>query len=532
MATSDPKATDTIVIGELLERNAKEAPDESFIKFDEGVSWTRQEGLVAAKSAAQAFHECGVGPGDRVAVLLPNGPGFLAAWWGASFLGAVATPINTAFRGSMLERAVAQADGAVLVVDDELGEVLSAVNASAPRILKPSDLEGKDFGSLQFPKVNYWDDMMMIMSSGTTGPSKFSRLSYLFPYVGWADQLTGEKCTNKDVLQVDLPLFHAAAACMTYGALVVRARMRLRRRPVFKSYWQSVKEDGVTGGFVLGTISALLEAADPSPADRDHSMRFMIGTPVPPRPKAFKERFGISRIYAGYGATESGSVTWDVVPDVMEPGFCGRVRKHFEILLVDDNYQEVPVGTVGHALVRSKRPCMMFSGYFRNLEASERAWRHGWYNTGDLMRVNKDGTFFFVDRAGDALRRRGENISALEVEFEVATHPAIAEASCVAVPADSGVEDEVKVWLVLKPGAKLDFEELLTYCAERLPHFMVPRYFEITDEFEKTPSVKVKKYLLRDRGNSEATWDAAKHGLVVTRRGLERVQPQRDQNEK
>ena len=156
-----------------------------------------------------------------------------------------------------------------------------------------------------------------------------------------------------------------------------------------------------------------------------------------------------------------------------------------------------------------------------NPEATAQTWRNGWFHTGDMLRRDADGNYIFVDRAEDALRRRGQNISSFEVESVVARYPGVAEAACVPERSGVEVEDEVKVWVVAAPQMQLDFADLLRFCVDRLPHYMVPRYFELAAELPKTPSAKVRKYELRGRGNSATTWDRQQHGFDVTRNGLQ-----------
>jgi crotonobetaine/carnitine-CoA ligase len=167
---------------------------------------------------------------------------------------------------------------------------------------------------------------------------------------------------------------------------------------------------------------------------------------------------------------------------------------------------------------------MITPGYVDNPEATAAAWRNGWFHTGDLMRRD-GGRYFFVDRAKDAMRRRGENISSSELEAELRAHPDIAEVACVPHRPEGVVEDEVKAWIVPATGAELDFEALLRWCVDRMAHFMVPRYFEPIDELPKTASLRIKKFELRERGNSEHTWDREERGLQVSRSGLREARP-------
>jgi carnitine-CoA ligase len=205
------------------------------------------------------------------------------------------------------------------------------------------------------------------------------------------------------------------------------------------------------------------------------------------------------------------------------PGSVGRVRRGYEVRLVDDHDVEVPPGEPGELIVRTARPWCLSSGYIDDPGETARAWRNGWFHTGDVLRADGDGNYFFHDRRKDTLRRRGENISSFEVERDVASHAAVAEAACVGVPSDGGVDDDVKVWIVPVEGAEVDLVALVEYLVERMPQFMVPRYYELTESLPKTPTLRVQKHILRQLGNSAATWDRDAAGLRVSRTGLTRA---------
>src|SRR5262249_54835403 len=155
-------------------------------------------------------------------------------------------------------------------------------------------------------------------------------------------------------------------------------------------------------------------------------------------------------------------------------------------------------------------------GYHQAPEATARAWRNGWFHTGDAFRVDAEGNYFFVDRMKDAIRRRGENISSFEVETEVAAHPKVREAAAVAVPSEFA-EDEVMVAVAPVAGEKLDPRELIEFLIPRMAHFMVPRFVRILPELPKTPTQKVQKHLLRSEGITQDTWDREKAGIRVKR---------------
>jgi crotonobetaine/carnitine-CoA ligase len=184
------------------------------------------------------------------------------------------------------------------------------------------------------------------------------------------------------------------------------------------------------------------------------------------------------------------------------------------VKLFDDNDVEVPTGEVGEIVVRPKVPDAIYQGYWRKPAATIETWRNLWHHTGDFGRADEDGFITFVDRKKDALRRRGENVSSLQVEGAILQHPKIAEAAVHAVPS-AMTEDDIKVCLVLKPGEELSPEELFEFFKEYLPYFSSPRYVEVLPELPKTATLRVQKHLLRERGVTGETWDLEALGLSV-----------------
>jgi crotonobetaine/carnitine-CoA ligase len=195
-------------------------------------------------------------------------------------------------------------------------------------------------------------------------------------------------------------------------------------------------------------------------------------------------------------------------------GTCGKVRPGVEVRLVDANDCEVAPGEIGELIVRTDAPWAMNSGYLNDPEATARAWRNGWFHTGDAFRQDADGSFFFVDRMKDSIRRRGENISSFEVETEVCAYPAVREAAAVAVSSDVG-EDDVLVIVALNAGHDFSPADLIRFLANRMAYFMVPRYLRVLDDLPKTPTQKVEKHRLRTEGVTPDTFDREAHGLTI-----------------
>lgn len=230
--------------------------------------------------------------------------------------------------------------------------------------------------------------------------------------------------------------------------------------------------------------------------------------------EGFIERFGCS-VYTFFNMTEL------CTPIVSErnpliKGSCGRQRPGVELKLVDENDCEVNIGDVGELVVRTNRPWAINHGYLGNPEATARAWRNGWFHTGDGFRQDVAGNFYFVDRMKDAIRRRGENISSSELEHEVLSFPMVREAAAIGVPSEFGEED---VMVVVSPvsGEQIDAEKLVRYLIPRMAHFMVPRYIRVMDDLPKTPTQKIKKEALRYDGVTADTWDREVNNIKVKR---------------
>jgi crotonobetaine/carnitine-CoA ligase len=184
------------------------------------------------------------------------------------------------------------------------------------------------------------------------------------------------------------------------------------------------------------------------------------------------------------------------------------------VRLFDEGDHEVALGEIGEICVRPLIPNAIYQGYWRKPEETLEAWRNLWHHTGDYGRADADGFISFVDRKKDALRRRGENVSSVEVERAIVAHPKIAEVAVHSIPSPM-TEDDIKACLVLAPGESVTPEELFEHFKGALPYFAIPRYVEVLPELPKNATLRVMKHLLRARGVTSATWDLASLGLTV-----------------
>ena len=510
-----PDAADC-VLGPLLRRQAELRPDQVFATFPDGTSWTYARTWAVANTMARRLRELGVRHGDRVLSWLPNGPDALRAWFGANLLGAIYVPLNPAFRGGLLQHAVRLPGARVMLAHPALTDRLDGVEHGLEHIVPLRAGEVLDDGAGPVgpdEPVEPWHPYAIILTSGTTGPSKGVTCSYTHLATASSVPFHGNFGPGDRYL-VNLPLFHAGGTIGVYAALLAGASIAIVESFSTDAFWDTVRTTGTTHVTLLGVMASYLSKRPPGPGDREHPLRRVFMVPLTEDATTFAERFGVT-VVALFNMTETS------VPIISEPqpattGTCGRLRRGVQARLVDEHDREVPDGEPGELVLRTDRPWAMNSGYWGMPEATARAWRNGWFHTGDAFRRDEHGQYFFVDRVKDAIRRRGENISSFEVEVEVLAHPLVREAAVVAVPSPDS-EDDVLAVVAPVAGAELDPAALLAALAERLPYFMVPRYIRIVRELPKTPTSKIEKHRLRAEGVTPDTWDREAAGIKVKR---------------
>ena len=310
----------------------------------------------------------------------------------------------------------------------------------------------------------------------------------------------------EDCLYNALPLFHGNAQLLsTLPALLSGARMVLAEQFSATQFWDDVRRYGCTEFNYIGSILAILLKAEPRPDDADNPLRVMFGAGATPGVhEAFEKRFGV-KLVEGYGMSEIGLPLLSD-PDDARPGSCGKPHPDYEVMLVDDDGRELGANAPGELLVRPKAQWSMMLSYYKMPEKTVEAWQGLWFHTGDYLRRDDDGFYYFIDRKKDAIRRRGENISSYEVERLVMKHPAVLEAAAIPVRSELG-EDEVMVCVVPHPDQGISAPELADYCGRHMAKFMVPRYIRFVPALPKTPTQKVQKYQLREEGVTSDTWD-------------------------
>ena len=521
---------------EVLDQRVAADPDGPFLDLaGTGLSAAGFDDATARLAAA--FADLGVGAGDRVATLLENGPAAVLAIFAAVRLGAVAVPVNTAYKGEFLAHQLGDSGSKVLVVQGDLAHRAAEVAAGLPD-LAAVVVEGEPDEAVTARPQHDWAALLeghdprpssavapsdlatFIYTAGTTGPSKGCMLSHSY-VVNLADQIARAwRRRPDDVVWTPLPLFHLnALATAVVGTMLLGGRSAIARRFSVSGFWDEIARTEATIGSLLGTLTTLIAQDERAhESARDTTLRLVAAAPMSPAlSQVFADRWGVATFSAGYGVTEASLLSTLPPGEENPPNAAGKPNDvEFDVRIFDDDDVEVPEGTVGEIVCRPKQPHVMFEGYWGRPDATMAVSRNWWFHTGDFGKV-EGGFLYFVDRKKDYLRRRGENISSFEMEKTFYAHPELAEVAIHSVPSPLG-EDDVKVTAVRKPGSTLGEEDLCRWAAERVPYFAIPRYVEFRDELPKNPVGRILKYQLRDEGVTATTWDAEAAGVTFTKR--------------
>jgi crotonobetaine/carnitine-CoA ligase len=513
----------------LIARHVEDVPDRVAMLDVDGHRSTYRELQDTYRTWSDAFRRLGVVPGDNVVTMLPNSFVAFEAWLGVAWLGAVEVPVNNAYLGDMLRYLLDDSQASVLVIARRFLDRLEGIAGDLQHlrtVVVPDAAPDEDLPSLPFavldgaaffagatpaddlPGPERYDIAALIYTSGTTGPSK----GVLVP---WAELNEFASMPPDGMIEDDggyytvYPAFHVSGKSALYTAARYRAHIVIRETFSLSEFWDDIRRFDVKAAGLVGPMASLLMLAPPHPDDAKTPLEKVYMGPLIPQVEEFKARFGLV-VGSGFGMTEIGVPLGTDGFNLANATSCGRVRPGYpgyQVRIVDEHDEEVPVGTVGELIVRADEPWVITPGYFNQPERTAEAWRNGWFHTGDAFRRDEDGNHYFVDRIKDAIRRRGENISSFEVEAAVSQHAAVQECAAIAVPSELG-EDEIKVLVVAVGGSTLDPAELIDFLEPRMPRFMLPRYVEVVAALPKTDATyRTKKVELRAAGLNDATWD-------------------------
>lgn len=461
------------------------------------------------RKVAAALESIGVGAGDRVAVMLRNRPEFPVVWLALARLGAVMVPLNVFYRESDASYVLNDAGATVLVTEAQFADLAMLLRDSVEplrtlvsvdvgvrsgEVHLLADLLGRA-GAEPSARAVYPETTVNIQyTSGTTGYPKGCVLSqYYWVRLGRVVAAGPPLLSSEDVFLTAQPFYYMDPQWNLAGALAVGACLVVLDRFHPSTFWEKIRQYNVSFFYCLGMMPAALHAMKPSPNDRRHRVKGIACSAIPVRlHSALEERWG-APWYEAFGMTETGG---DVRmmgrdhDDTIGTGCIGLPYPDREVRVLDPDGSAVARGVSGEMVLRG--PGMM-DGYFNNPEATNLAFRGGWFHTGDLVRRDEAGRIFYLGRLKDTIRRSGENISSAEVEGVVMEHPSVAAAACIPVPDDLRGE-EVKVYIVRKdPSSEPDPTALSAFCAERLAYFKVPRFWAFVPDLPRTPSERVAK---------------------------------------
>jgi crotonobetaine/carnitine-CoA ligase len=500
-----------------LEQKVAAGPERLFIVFEDAAGgcrrYTYAEFDAQVNRTANLLRDLGVRRGDKFNIHLPNCPEFLFWWFAGAKLGAVMVPTNVLEPPEAMAYLLDFSESQVAVTQPAHLDAIARVRDRCPRLrdvvlcrtekaepdallyeaLVPSQPNTlPDFG------VTPYDECSMCFTSGTTSRPKGCLITHAnYIYVGETVSKS-LRLAPHDRHMVVLPLFHVHAQYyQTMTALIAGASLALVERFSASRYLdQVITHEATVGGLFAAPIRMIL-AQPRRPEHRWNPLRLVqfAMSVTEAQLDEWHERFGAPLVQM-YGMTETiGQPTINPLDAPRKNMSIGTVALGYECKVVDGTGRELPPGVEGQLIVRGEPGVTLMKGYYKNPEATAATIRDGWLWTGDVVRMDEDGYFWFVDRAKDLLKRAGENVSAGEVEAVLKQHPAVFDAAVVGIP-DPIRDDAVVAYVVPHAGARVTAEELIAFCEPRLAEFKVPEIVEFRDELPRTPVGKIQKHLL------------------------------------
>jgi long-chain acyl-CoA synthetase len=480
-----------------LTETARRQGDRPAVRLDDHVL-TYAELLSATQRVAGLLRAHGVGPGDRVGLVLPNVPAFPVLFYGAVAAGAVVVPMNPLLKSREVDYYLEDSGASIVFAWHQMAD--EARTAAEGRGVDFVAVEPAGFLSLleehepveEVVDRDSDDTVVLLYTSGTTGQPKGAELTHANMQTNAL--MTAEtlvQLTSEDVVMGCLPLFHCfGLTCGLNATVVAGACLTMLPRFDAGKALEVIARDKVTVFEGVPTMySGMLNAPDAESYDVS-SLRTCIsgGSAMPVEVmKAFEEAFGCI-VLEGYGLSETSPVASFNQPDKeRKPGSIGLPVRGVEMRVVDDEGKEVTTGDVGEVAIRGEN---VMKGYWKRPEDTAKAIPDGWFRTGDMARQDDDGYFYIVDRKKDLIIRGGYNVYPREIEEVLYEHKGVAEAAVIGIPHPE-LGEEVGAAVVLKPDAEASEEDLKSFAKERLAAYKYPRQLWILDELPKGPTGKI-----------------------------------------
>jgi carnitine-CoA ligase len=512
--------------GVILQRRDAH-PNETFLKWkDDEIAWGDFVDHIYAVAAG--FWDAGIRTGDRVAMIMGNCPEFLYAYYALVFMGVGAVPLNVAQRGEALAYILNDSGASAIAIDDVLVEYFLAIKDRVPNVrlvivrgtVPPMGSNtiaieawlhagrGRPpIGSLARASADN-----ILYTSGTTGPPKGVINKGINPInIVKLWEPTGVR--PGETVYTSLPLFHGNALAVTaLGAIMLDYKLALGERFSASKHWDECRKYNAVEFNTLGAMIPILLKQPERPDDGDNPVRVVLSAGCPAYAwQPLEKRFKL-RIIEWFGMVDSPGFLMNSTGKI---GSMGKPLPGFEFRVVDDEDHDVPGGKVGELVFRTEAG-KAAAFYFDKEDATNEAWRNDWFHSGDLAWIDEEGDFFYAGRKKASMRRRGENISAWEIESVVSQHPAVLESAAHAVPSELS-EDEIKLVVILKPGQAVTPEEILDFCQGKMAYYAIPRYVEFRGSLPKTGTHRIEYSVLKQEGITLRTWDREAAGYAVSR---------------
>ncbi len=508
----------------LVEKKARDFADREFIIFEDRAGalqrYTYRAFNEQVDRYATVLHNLGITKNDKVNVHLLNSPEYLFSWFALAKLGAVMIPTNVLCAPFEMEYFVDFAECVAVITEPAFIDMYRDILNKCPRVkhtiiartspLYPNqklyphavimqDLLKDTAPAVPEAAIDAEDDLMMLFTSGTTSRPKAVQLTHANALFAGIFGAQGYKVVPEDRHFMVLPLFHVNAQfisvmpTLTAGATLVMAEQFSASK-----YMEQARRYGATTTSLVAATAKMILAQPRHELDGCNNFRLIMYAIAITEEQwtEFETRFQV-KLSDLWGLTETLAATTMNPPDLeMKRNCIGLCRAGNEMKVVDEQGNEVPPGTVGEILVHGVPGRTIMKGYYKNPEATAQTIRNGWLYTGDNGSMDADGYFHFVDRKKDMIKRGGENVAAVEVEYVLSLHPKVQEAAVVGVP-DPIRDEAIMAIIVLQEGETCTEEEIINFCKERLAKFKVPSFVEFKKSFPKTSIGKVQKNILR-----------------------------------
>lgn len=513
----------------VLRSRAETIPERPFLVLS-GTVHTYGEVWSGTQAVAEGLADRGLVAGDRLAVVADNSLETVLTWLGASLLSLVDVPINVHARGEHLAYVLRDAQPAGVVAGAEYAASVGPVLRDLPdvRLAAVIGHQGAGqftaFGDVPVPVESRRSlpgagALATIMyTSGTTGPSK--GVMHPHGYYPWYGARIAEllEMGPPERLYCAQPLYHIDGRAALMGALISGGSVALAPRFSATRFWSQIRAAGATRFFYVGSMLWMLYKQPPSPEDAGQPAEIALGSSTPAEiHEAFEQRFGV-KLLDTFGMTEGALLTGVRAPG-RRPGTMGKPLAGIEISLRDERDNEVEAGVPGEIAFRAADAHVVPLGYWNKPQETVEAWRNLWFHTGDLAREEPDGHLVYAGRKKDVIRRRGENVSAWELEQALLGLDAVADVAAFGVASDVGEED-VAVLVVVHPGSVIAPAALRHQLSPNVPAFMLPRFIELVESLPKTASHRVEKGKIRARGITPSAWDAMRDDSPGAERGV------------